>query len=529
MLIKIKNTTTSLLLIAAFLVHLIPVPVSALSDINAVMSLTINSEVLISEAQTGSLSSASEEFVELYNNSEETIDLSGWRLEYKSATGTSWTSKAVLSGLVDPGDFHIVATAGYLASESDGTFSSGLAASGGHIRLVVPGDTEDTVLDLVGWGSADSAEGNSPANAPVAGGSLQRCATDGVVTDTNNNSVDYIDQEIITPRAVANCDIEIPPEDEEEPPVDIPTCDGVVFSEILPNPISSDTGNEFIELVNPTDDFVPLKDCSLQVGGNSKLYVFGEIELEPGEYKAFYDIQTGLVLPNSAGGTVYLLSPAKVELSNVTYPGGLADDVAWAWFGGNHWEATYKLTPNFENIQQATKPCSEGQVRNPETGRCISDSGDETSLQPCAPDQERNPETNRCRKITTSSLVPCGPGQERNPATNRCRSVLSSVRQLVPCKAGQERNPATNRCRKIAGSDLQPCKPGQERNPETNRCRKVSGVIEGDVAGIQDIKDNTKFNKNNLLLAGSAGFLALGYGAWEWRNELWKLVQKFKK
>src|SRR5687768_4863109 len=70
--------------------------------------------VLISEIQTASNESASEEFVELYNPLDTKVDVTDWRLEYRSAAGDSWTSKATLAGEIEPRSFYLVSSSGYL-------------------------------------------------------------------------------------------------------------------------------------------------------------------------------------------------------------------------------------------------------------------------------------------------------------------------------------------------------------------------------------------------------------------------------
>jgi hypothetical protein len=68
------------LLLTLFIVSsaLLPTRVFAASD-----------GIVISEVSMGSEDSASNEFVELYNNSSSAIDISSWSLYYRSATGTS--------------------------------------------------------------------------------------------------------------------------------------------------------------------------------------------------------------------------------------------------------------------------------------------------------------------------------------------------------------------------------------------------------------------------------------------------------
>jgi hypothetical protein len=131
-------------------------------------------------------------------------------------------------------------------------------------------------------------------------------------------------------------------------------------------------------------------------------------------------------------------------------------------------------------------------------------------------------------KVSSSNLTPCKEGQYRSEETNRCRNLATAAGGLAPCDVGQERNPETNRCRKIASlaSQLTPCKEGQERNPETNRCRNVTATSPPPAAfGVEPVTDTAKAFIGWWALGG-LGIVALGYGAWEWRHELWSGVQK---
>lgn len=144
--------------------------------------------------------------------------------------------------------------------------------------------------------------------------------------------------------------------------------------------------------------------------------------------------------------------------------------------------------------------------------------------QECPDGKYLSPETNRCRSLedTLSALAVCDEGSERNPTTNRCRKTTTASSTQTPCKEGQVRNPETNRCRSIASevADLIPCNDGYERNPATNRCRKVA------VAGSETVKYPVEPYKQGAAstatwwVVGGVGTLALGYGIWEWREEL---------
>src|SRR5258706_246641 len=71
--------------------------------------------VVISEFATRGLTAATDEFVELYNPTDDPISLSGWKLQYKSATGTLWNDRATLpANATIPGrGFYLLANTSY--------------------------------------------------------------------------------------------------------------------------------------------------------------------------------------------------------------------------------------------------------------------------------------------------------------------------------------------------------------------------------------------------------------------------------
>ena len=53
--------------------------------------------VMISELRYYETSQVNEEFVELYNPTNFSVDVSGWHIQYKSRTGTDWSDKTIFS------------------------------------------------------------------------------------------------------------------------------------------------------------------------------------------------------------------------------------------------------------------------------------------------------------------------------------------------------------------------------------------------------------------------------------------------
>ncbi len=158
--------------------------------------------VRINEIQTGTAGSAADEFVELVNAGSGTADISGWKVVYRSAAGTSDTTLATVPSntTVAPGGFYLVGGNAYAgATAADQSFSAGLAATGGAVGVR---DATGALIDSGGWGTATNAlvEG-SPAPAPPAtpapGSSIARIP-DG--HDTNVNSADFAVTATATPR-----------------------------------------------------------------------------------------------------------------------------------------------------------------------------------------------------------------------------------------------------------------------------------------------------------------------------------------
>lgn len=487
--------------------------------------------VLVTEVKIGGqVSGQPTEFITIYNDSEEVLNLEGWVLEYakpaakitncqaahwKQQDSSANVKELLLNGLIAPQQNLIVE----LAMNDN---------AGGSLRL----SSDQVVWDVVGWGNSVSqgvCKEGEPAPLPANTKSIRRFMTqNGQVQDTDNNKADFTD--------AANNIIEVQPPEVDEPsnqsdvcpnleglqsaipsgyefsngscvqiPQQLPEiCSGVVISEILPNPSGTDTGNEYIELYNTTNQPVDLTGCVIKVGNTTKK-LNGTIA--PG-YQAFY----GIVLPNADGGTVEFITNTTEEA--ITYPANLKDNQAWALVGGQ-WQLTEQPTPGVENVVITVE----------ETATATS-----ATLEPCPEGKYRNPETNRCKTIETEeALKPCDPGQIRNPETNRCKKADEALTSLKPCDAGQERNPETNRCRKVAAeAALAACKEGQERNPETNRCRKVAAATTSAPSSTLEQEVKNKQNISYGIFAAMA-VLVLGYGIYEYRTNIANFFAKAKK
>ncbi len=169
----------------------------------------VNDHVVISQIYgAGGNSGAlyNRDFVELYNPTTTTFDVTGWSIQYASATGSVGTLLVQsLAGPIAPGQYYLIAFAA--GTNGDGaalpdpnTYADiNISGSAGKLALVrdsVPlsgtcpyGDSR--IVDYVGYGSTASCSEGSPAPAPSNNQSALFRKNDGA-TDTNNNGLDFV-------------------------------------------------------------------------------------------------------------------------------------------------------------------------------------------------------------------------------------------------------------------------------------------------------------------------------------------------
>jgi Lamin Tail Domain len=173
------------------------------AQIRCVLPSGAPAAVRINEFSTGVEGDLTDEFVELVNAGTEPADLSGYKLVYRSAAGTSDVALATLPDgtVLGPGSFFLFGGAGYAgARPADAGFASSLASPGGGVGLRTP---DGQLVDSVGWGTATNAlvEGTvapAPPVAPAPGKSDGR-HPDG--RDTDDNAADFAVKEAPTPGA----------------------------------------------------------------------------------------------------------------------------------------------------------------------------------------------------------------------------------------------------------------------------------------------------------------------------------------
>jgi hypothetical protein len=172
---------------------------------------TANAQVVISQVYGGGGNSGAtytNDFIELFNRGSVAQDLTGWSVQYASATGTSWAVQPLTALTLQPGQYYLIqCAAGATPSTALPTPDSlpvapatGLAMSGANGKVLLANvttaqtgliPTSAEIVDLVGYGATPTGfEGTGPTGTALTS-TTAVLRLSGGCTDTNNNAADF--------------------------------------------------------------------------------------------------------------------------------------------------------------------------------------------------------------------------------------------------------------------------------------------------------------------------------------------------
>lgn len=159
--------------------------------------LTIADHVVISEVKLAGLPSTKDEFVELYNPTDDKVDLTGYKLVKMTATGTESSLISDVNMSIASQSYLLFAGEDY-AGAFDAKFATGASIADNNTIQLVNGSE---IIDQIGFGSAMYYEGASVPN-PSAGRSVERKIDNNIgnMIDTDNNSQDFYLQNTPNPQ-----------------------------------------------------------------------------------------------------------------------------------------------------------------------------------------------------------------------------------------------------------------------------------------------------------------------------------------
>ena len=172
---------------------------------------SLNAQVVISQVYGGGGNSGAtytHDFIELFNRGNAAVTLSGYTLQYSSATGTfSATNRQTLPDItIQPGKYYLIQeakgnggstplpTPDLIPTEEANNVILALSGTNGKVALannstLVTSASDANVVDLVGYGTANLYEG-AGAVAALTNTTAALRNNDGCA-DTNSNSSDF--------------------------------------------------------------------------------------------------------------------------------------------------------------------------------------------------------------------------------------------------------------------------------------------------------------------------------------------------
>jgi hypothetical protein len=322
------------------LMLLLPVPIQA-----SEVGIVINSYRISGQSST-------DEYIEIYNASNQDINLFGWRLAKKTSSGNSSNLLTTFPEIfIEPDSVLVIGHENCICSPDLIYSTSSSVASDNTIILY--SDNGKTVVDKVGFGNAidfETAPAKNPDDFEIYGRK-----NNGL--DTNNNKADF--HLLYTP-----------PKPKEEPitktqkPDSKKTTEGknnfgakLIVTEFLPNPEGPDSENEFIEIKNvgPRAEIGGYYIADT-IGSPKSYKIPEETILESGAYLAFYSAKTPISLNNKGDGVEVWDPDKKVIDSSPDDCGKAIEGMSYA-LGSKGWSWTKTPTPGKANI--ITEPTEE--------------------------------------------------------------------------------------------------------------------------------------------------------------------------
>lgn len=252
-------------LISAFVTVLSFIFLSTIYNVQA----EIADHIVISEVQIVGATST-DEFVELYNPTDQDVDLTGWEIVRKTASvDAEGQTLIMLSGTIPSRGYFLVAHMGYDGSVSpDQTYDTEFNITAGNSLSL---RNEETEIDLLGMGDSETFEGatidepidnrsierkanSTSTNETMAPGGLDEFMGNGEDSDNNFNDFVRHTSPVVSNPQNSSSDVEPQPTDtptETPTPTDEPTDTPTPTDEPTDTPTPTD---------EPTDTPTPTEE-----------------------------------------------------------------------------------------------------------------------------------------------------------------------------------------------------------------------------------------------------------------------------
>ncbi|MFA6215839.1 MAG: lamin tail domain-containing protein [Patescibacteria group bacterium] len=283
--------------------------------------------VFINEiAWMGTENSSNDEWLELFNSTNNEIDLTGWRLE-----ATDGSPKINLTGKIPAGGYYLLErTDDDTLPEitADQIYTGSLSNTSEWLKLF---DASNIVIDEInastGWPGGDNTtkqtlerKNQMEWQTSEKPGGTPKAANSQAVPTTDEPA----DNEPTSTPPVAT---ESKGSAGSPPTADSTQKGDIIFNEIFPNPKGSDNEGEFIELKNASATAINLTSWQI-VNSAKQTFTLPSLKINPGIIVTFSRPQTGLVLNNSKDKLTLYTQSGKI-IDQVEYKSPAPENFSW--------------------------------------------------------------------------------------------------------------------------------------------------------------------------------------------------------
>lgn len=291
----------------------------------------VSSSIVISEIMIGQTGAAKNEFIELYNSTNNNIDLTGYNLKKKTGSGneSNLVSSSKFLGAIPANGYFLISYPNYQDTINADLAYSGSSYSISSDNTIILYDSSGNIIDKVGFGDVVDFEGQ-PAVNPDADKSIVRKLN----IDTDNNFSDFEIQNSPNPQNSNKEESEPGTEEEEqeeeqqenEEVESLSTetagrdsssyqLGDIVINEFVSDPTDNDV--EWIELYNNTNKEIDLTDWTIEEGSEAKTTLEGIIGAS--NENKFFVIEKPKGNLNNKGDIIILRNNTGTLIDQVAY------------------------------------------------------------------------------------------------------------------------------------------------------------------------------------------------------------------
>jgi len=306
-------------------------------------------DVVINEiAWMGTNTSYSDEWIELYNNTNFPVNLDGWKL--KAVDGTPEIN---LFGIIPANGFFLLErtndnTVPDIPADWIGSFGYGLNNQGEKLELI---DDSGNLIDMVDCSSGWFAGDNKTKQTMERINPLMTIDSSNWQTSKNPEGTPKAGNSILTQYEPEPKESQEPEQKEEEQQT---YSTSIIFNEILPSPEGPDAENEWIELFNKNDFDVNLSDWKIKDAiGSITTYTFPKDTIIKNQsYLVVLRPETKITLNNDAD-SLNLIQPNNEVIDTVSYEKAPRRESYSLTNSG--WSWSQELTPGQVNLIKQPK------------------------------------------------------------------------------------------------------------------------------------------------------------------------------